>query len=428
MRARTFLRAGLWVALALFVQACKSKGDSAEAEPSKGASPKKPTPSAKPAPSGPRALRDSRCALAGSPSDIVTGDAGGYAHAIAASNKGVLVTWLEKRDGSSGFGPEGSREVVELARLYAPDLTPSGAPRVLGTQGSIDAFANGAAPVAFADGGLSAAHCEWAAFAGKLDCGLEPMVGKHAMTMKSEVGGPGPTRDRFAVAPYAGGAAILLPSGISLDLIRTRDKAANVLTERENEEAVVTPAAAAGPSDDEILAAWRWKDAGKQSMHVARVRAKSSDTIVKLDVHGELGAPSIAWTGDRAVLAFAVRLRATDPYGIQWVEWNTKSDPTLSVLDVGAEPAMAPSVAPADAPDCVMLAWVSGRGKATSSHGGIVCGGQLVKATAFDISKAGIEAGDVEIARAPNGAAYALWQELPKGQPAELRLAKIECK
>ena len=100
---------------------------------------------------------------------------------------------------------------------------------------------------------------------------------------------------------------------------------------------------------------------------------------------------------------------------------------TSTILATGTEPAMAPALAPTDDSSCVMISWTEGKGSATHVRAGVACDDALITASVVDVSSAGAEAGDSELARIAASRGVIIWQELPKGKPAELWLAKLTC-
>ena len=59
---------------------------------------------------------------------------------------------------------------------------------------------------------------------------------------------------------------------------------------------------------------------------------------------------------------------------------------------------------------------------------GLACDDALVPASVVDVSAPGVEAGDSELARVAASRGFVVWQELPKGKPAEIELAALDCR
>lgn len=358
---------------------------------------------------------------------------------IAASTVGVAVTWGELRSGT-GFGPPDAKQRFEMGRVFDVDtLAAKAAAKEVDSQEAVDAFSNGIAPFALDDGTLGAASCGWAAFAGKLSCGFTQLAAPEGKKLSASgyddpsVAGPGPEGDRVAAAGVGDAAVMLLPQCQEVRLVSSAGKAgvrplaygsADALVSCEPKQNVEVPALAA-VSATEAAAVWRHGSKlegrllGKDGSPHAGIVAVSAPG-------GDVGAPAIASSGEGAAVVYAARTGAA-PWALTLAHWKAGAPITRATVTTGADPAMAPALVPTDEPGCMLVSWTEGKGSATHVRAGLVCNDALVTASVVDVSASGVEAGDSELARAASSAAYVVWQELPKGKPAELRLAKITC-
>ena len=97
---------------------------------------------------------------------------------------------------------------------------------------------------------------------------------------------------------------------------------------------------------------------------------------------------------------------------------------TRGELATGSGQAQAPALVAAHKAGCLLVSWVDGRGTETLTKVGRMCDGHLDPATVGSLSQAGIEGGRAALGRSAE-AVFAVWQELPKGHPAELRIAHL---
>ena len=94
------------------------------------------------------------------------------------------------------------------------------------------------------------------------------------------------------------------------------------------------------------------------------------------------------------------------------------------MVATGAAPAMAPSLVPSSPAGCFVMSWTEGTGHTTVARMGRVCNGQLDAASVAQVSRAGIESGDSEIA-SDGTSVYVVWQEIPGPRlPSQLRVAR----
>jgi hypothetical protein len=435
VRARAL--APLALSSLVLLGACRrspAKGDaptSASARPAPSAAPV-----ARAAPTKP--VRSRACRLEGR--TTVTEGRGGITHGLAAGGGTVLVTWGELRKAGSGGGsfPDDAKQRFEMARAFdAKTLAPKGAATSVGQQEAADAFSNGVAPFALQDGTLGTATCAWAAFAGKLACRLAATPGGApfaGLSKTDDVPGPGPQGDRVAAAGVGDAAVLLLPQCRELRVYSTASKkgtgllvsgSAEALADCDGKKGVDAPAlVAAGP--DHAMAVWR-RDRAIEGRVLAKDGAPRGAIVTLSLPRMEVGAPAVTWTGKWARVAFAART-GSSPWGLAIAAWAAGPPVWMSTgaLATGAAPAMAPALAPTDDDACVLVSWTEGKGSSTRVRAGLACNDALVSGSVLDVSPAGVEAGDSELARSGD-ATYVAWQELPKGKPAELVLAKLVC-
>ena len=406
------------------------ENDAASAKPSSSTQVKMaPSASAAPLPLGAKA----RACRLGAP-QLVTEGRGGITHAIAANGDAVLVTWGEKRKPGPNGGsfPEDATQRFEMARLFdAKTLAPRGAATVLGSQEAVDAFSNGAAPFAAADGSLRSATCAWVAFAGKLSCTFADVAKATAPAKRvnESVPGPGPDGERIAAVDMGDHALVLLPQCGDLRLVSStatkmpplfRDPKGG-LDECEPKGKVDVPAL--GRAGDTAFAVAR-----RGGVLIGRtiVRAQPQGPVVQLSDRGvDVGAPAVVSNGSRASVYYASR-SGKAPFALTVTHWADGGALTRATLATGAAPAVAPAVAASGDAACVVLSWTEGSGKETRVRAGLACNDALVASTAVDVSPKDVEAGDSELAAA-FGKHFVVWQELPKGRPPELKLAALSC-
>lgn len=131
-----------------------------------------------------------------------------------------------------------------------------------------------------------------------------------------------------------------------------------------------------------------------------------------------VGAPVIASRGDDVAVLFSERAKGTDPWHVTLVDW--KGEPKALPFSTGAEQAQAPGIAAGGT--CFVASWVEGSGKTTRTKLAPLCAGKLDFEHAITLSTEGVEGGRAYLAKDA-----VVWQELPAGKPAELRVAKLVC-
>lgn len=131
-----------------------------------------------------------------------------------------------------------------------------------------------------------------------------------------------------------------------------------------------------------------------------------------------VGAPVVAGRGPDVAVLFSERAKATDPWHVTLVDW--KGEPKATPLVTGTDQAQAPGIAAGER--CFVASWVEGTGKTTRTRLAPLCDGKLDVEHAVALSAEGVEGG-----RAYLAPGAVVWQEIPAGKPAELRVAKLVC-
>ncbi len=383
---------------------------------------------AKPKPAAPRPVPSQTCTLDPPRGVVVTASGhGGYDHDIAASKAGVVVGWLESVP--SKDIPDYSAR-VEMVRAFDASLVPAGPPDEIAHDDPSGGFITAVAPWAN-DGTLGTGTCQFAAEASDLECSVDRLKGKTlgAFEVKPFDTPPG---DHVAVAAV-GAKAVLLHSYCSIvESFATSEDASHELRGGSEDDhycegnAGVDVLAVTATTGGHAFGAWRRK--GVIEGREIAPDGKPSGKVVRLSAPGRMvGAPTVRWDGTQAIAAYASRAKASDPWKITFAKWKPGATVVRAAVDTGAEPAMAPALAATSDPACVLMSWTEGRGHGTRGHAAHVCADALVQASKVDVSGAGMEAGDTELAAAPNGA-YVVWQEVPAKGPADLRVARLRCR
>lgn len=359
---------------------------------------------------------------------------GALTHGIATSAGAVVVTWGELRPAAPGFGGDGARQRTELWRVFDASLVARGPAAVLGQQEAVDAFSNGVAPYALREG-LGVGTCAWAAFAGRLTCKTTNVDGASSGDRYDDPGvaGPGPQGDRIAAAGVGDASILLLPQCQDVRIVASAGKkgarplaygSEDARTACEPKRSIDVPAIAA-LGDDEAAGVWRHGN-------VLEGRRIGKDglprgALATVSAAGDVGAPAICAAVGEARVLYASRASAAAPYALMLAHWKPQGPVVRAPIPTGAAPAMAPALVAVDDPACNLVSWTEGKGTGTRVRAGLVCNDALVAGSVTDVSSAEVEAGDSELARVGASGAFVVWQELPKGKPAELRLAKVTC-
>ncbi len=358
---------------------------------------------------------------------------GALTHGIATSAGAVVVTWGELRPADPGFGGDGARQRTELWRAFDALLVARGPASVIGRQEASDAFSNGVAPYAQGER-LGVGTCAWAAFAGRLTCKTANVDGTPGGGYDDPgVAGPGPQGDRIAAAGVGDASVLLLPQCQDVRIVSSAAKkgarplaygSEDARTACEPKRTIDVPAIAA-LGDDEAAGVWR-----HGSVIEGRRIGKDGTprgALAAVSAAGDVGAPAVVGAEGEARVLYASRPSAAAPYVLTLAHWRPEGPVARAPISTGAAPAMAPALVAVDDPACNLVSWTEGKGTGTRVRAGLVCGDALASSSVADVSTADVEAGDSELARVGASGAFIAWQELPKGKPAELRLAKVTC-
>ncbi|NOU30756.1 MAG: hypothetical protein HOO96_22885 [Polyangiaceae bacterium] len=359
---------------------------------------------------------------------------GALTHGIATAGGFIVVTWGELRPAGSGFGGDGAKQRTELWRLFDASLGARGPASVIGQQEAVDAFSNGVAPYALGER-LGVGTCAWAAFAGRLACKTANVDGSAGGDHYDDPGvaGPGPQGDRLAAAGVGDASILLVPQCQDVRIVSSAAKKGarplaygteDARTACEPKRTIDVPALAA-LGEEEAAGAWRHGNLleGRRMGKDGQPRGP----IAAISVAGDVGAPAIVSAESEARVLYASRPSSTAPYALTLAHWKSAGPVARAVVSTGSAPAVAPSLVAVDDPACNLVSWTEGKGTGTRVRAGLVCNDALVVGSVTDVSTADVEAGDSELARVGTSGAFVVWQELPKGKPAELRLAKVTC-
>lgn len=154
----------------------------------------------------------------------------------------------------------------------------------------------------------------------------------------------------------------------------------------------------------------------------------SSQAVTLGGATDRVGAPAVAWVGGAALVTYARAATERAPWQLALATWTPGRRHTAATLATGRAPAMAPSIVASRAAGCAVMSWTEGRGRGTVVRAGRVCNGALDRATVGQVSQAGVEAGDSELAT-DGRHVYVVWQEIPSGRGVreELRVGRLTC-
>lgn len=344
---------------------------------------------------------------------------------VAAAGRHALVTWLEApRAEGRGFR--------SVARLYDGDAHSLAKERILDDPEYGDEVASGAVPFALPDA-LVAVSCRNAASEGSYGCVKAPFDSAAEPTAKNlfyfKFGNFGPQEPGIAGVALGTDLAIFVPEGgagdVALFTTRVRPTkrtftfvaSVNVAPHAEGLVAVAT-------GDDEATVVYRLAGAIR-ARRGGLDEAWHGKTVVLSEPGTLVGAPAVAAIDGRLVALHASRKTASDIWKLTRAEWKGDAV-TRGELATGSGQAQAPALVAAQKAGCLLVSWVDGRGTETLTKVGRMCDGHLDPATVGSLSQAGIEGGRAALGRSAE-AVFAVWQELPKGHPAELRIGRLSC-
>jgi hypothetical protein len=367
---------------------------------------------------------------------VVTEGRGGYGAVIAAHPGALVVGWQETGAAppTSEGAPPGWRPRIAFARELDPStLSPRAPAREIAREEVFFAHMTGlsAAPSPAGDG-AAIAWCECYGGSGHIGCELTPFGRFPPVSAAREAGGCS-----GGIALGTAGPASLLAFTDSAAVLLAGSRSGRA---REGGDAATADRMALARADgDRAVLAWRTGDSGYLgtgelssdilAMTVDADARPGSRSVTLSEAPWRAGAPAAAWADGAALVAFARAQGARSPWRLALATWTPGRRHSVSALPTGRAPATAPSLAAAPSGGCAVLSWTEGTGRRTIVRAGRVCHGALDPTTVAQVSRAGVEAGESELATDGRGV-YVVWQEIPaaRGSPAELRAARLECR
>ncbi len=349
---------------------------------------------------------------------------------IAGASSRSLVTWTEPYEGSGAIGG-----TTSVAHVF-DGATSTVAPRVVVDATEFaDSPLSGAAPVVRA-AELLAVSCFYGAPSGNYRCSTRaPAVDAKPVPLLAfggiSVGGP--AKPGIAALTKEEDVLLFVPDTAGQGLFAFSSR---VSGKKKSYPFPYTPddtgkadgLSAVPVGEDEAAVVYRFRGAirGRRAGFDEAWKGKPVDLSAK----GALvGAPVAAADGAKVVTLFSQRAKATDPWRVAMVEWSGDTNLKRSELPTGALPAQGPGIAPASQPGCFLVSWVEGSGKTTATKLGRACDGTIAPESITTLSTDAVEGGRAYLATDPAAPAnaFAVWQEIPAGKPAELRVAKLVC-
>jgi hypothetical protein len=352
---------------------------------------------------------------------------------IAGTGTKALVTWYEVTKPSD----QGPGVLASIGHVLDAPRASLGPRLELDVSDVGDEPMSGAAPVALGPD-LFAVTCDYLAPSGHYRCTKTTPGAKP--TRLFEFGGistGGPLHPGLGVVAKGDDVVVFVPAAGATDL--------HVFSARVSSKKKTYPFAIhldADPSaphadalsavlsgDDEATVVYRING-------VVRARRAGFDQAwrgksVDLSAKGALvGAPVAASDGPRVVALFSQRARASDPWKLVMARWSPGAEPERAELITGDAQAQGPGIAPAGPPGCFLVSWVEGTGKATRPRVARACEGRITPSSVVDVSTSGVEGGRAILAADPAQPtdAFVVWQEIPPGKAAELRVGRIACR
>ena len=349
--------------------------------------------------------------------------------AVAAGR--ALVTWWETT--KRGEGPD-------LDAAYAHVFDGAIGPRITVATADIgDEFTSAAVPLS--DGGaLSLVTCWYGAPSGQYSCSRgAPGAKASPIFAFSGIAFGGPAKSPLAAVAKGSETVVFAPdpSGRDVLLFSSRvsslRKAYEFGTPKDGPFADGMSAVLTGTgSEEEATVVFR--SAGAVRARRATFAQTWRSPAVELGTKGaQVGVPVAAADGARVVALFSERAKASDPWSVRWASLAQTGEVLATRLPTGNAQAQGPALARTMG-GCFLASWVEGEGKATRTEVARVCDGrgapELVAGSRATLSAPGVEGGRATLATDPSapGAAFVVWQELPAGKPAELRIAKLACR
>lgn len=348
---------------------------------------------------------------------------------LAASGSKALVTWYETTKRADG--PD-----VWAAAGHVFDGTNVGARLDLDKVDLGDEFISGAAPVA-SGAELQVVSCFYEAPSGRYTCsrGAPGVKGATTLLDFKGIASGGPTKPGIAAVVKGEDALVFVPKIGAPDVLAfsarvSGKKKGYAFPARSSDDLPFSDGLGAVPTgEDEAAVVYRWKSTvyARRSGFDETWRSKT-----ELSAKGALvGAPVVATDGHHVVTLFSERAKATDPWRVMVAEFAPPAaEVKRAELPTGEAQAQGPGIARTTEPGCFLVSWVEGTGKTTRTRIARACNGTIAKDAIVPLSGDGVEGGRATLAADPANAknAFVVWQEIPAGKPAELRIAALACR
>ncbi len=363
---------------------------------------------------------------------VVTEGRGGHGAVIAAHSGGVVVGWQETGPRPSGYqgGPPEWRPRVAYSReLDGATMAPRGAASEVAREEEFYAHMTGlaAAPSGAGDG-AGIAWCQCFGGTGNIACESRSFGNFPTVGARHSGGG---CSDGTALGTAGAGSAFAFTDSAMVSLVGSRSG-----REHGTRDGLTADRMAIARADgDRAVLVWRTGLFGETANNVEigamtldNDARPSSQPVVLGGAPDRVGAPAVAWVNGSALVTYARAATATAPWQLALATWTPGRRHTAATLATGRAPAMAPSIVASRTTGCAVVSWTEGRGRGTVVGAGRVCNGALDRATVGQVSQAGVEAGDSELAT-DGRHVYVVWQEIPSGRGVreELRVGRLAC-
>jgi hypothetical protein len=282
---------------------------------------------------------------------------------------------------------------------------------------------------------LLAISCEWAAPVGKYDCvRAKPGTRGSPLFDFSGIGSGGPDHSDIAAVANGDDSLVVVSAMSSLRLFSAR-----VSVKKKGDPFGYGTGGGGGADGDALTATLSSEDEAtvvfRQGQTIRARRAgfdeKWRGAPIDLSAkHVLVGAPVVAAEPGHVMALFSQRPTARDPWRVVLAEIADAGEVKRRELGTGPLQAQGPGVSRADAPGCFLVSWVEGEGKHTHTMLARMCQGSVVPSSITTLSSDGVEGGRAYLASDPAARAtvFAVWQEIPPGKPAELRVARLACR
>lgn len=361
---------------------------------------------------------------------VVTEGRGGYGAVIAAYNGSVVVGWQETgpRPTADEGGPPEWRPHVAYAREVDPStLSSRAAARDIARESVFFEHMTGLAASASPTGdGAAIAECQCSGGMGSIRCSSHGFGAFPSLHAASDRGG---CSGGVALGTAGDDSVLAFTNAAALRFVGSR-------TGREHttsDDLTADRMAIARADADRAVLVWRSGDGTPGHAEVSAMildadARPSSQPVVFTAAPGFVGVPAVAWVDGAAVVAYARSAAVRSPWQLALATWTPGHRHAVAALRTGRAPAVAPSIVATQTPGCAVLSWTEGTGHRTLVRAGRVCRGVLDPATVAQVSRAGMEAGESELATDGHHV-YVVWQEIAaaRGRREELRVARLGC-